>query len=111
MTSTHFPADPHQTDCSALSELLPAYAIGATTREETLLVEQLLPLCPGAAEELAAYQRLNEGLVESVAPVAPPPALRGRILDAARASKPARPAAPPVIKTGATLSTSPSFRR
>lgn len=46
---------PHEVDCDALRELLPAYSIGATDPDETKLVEAWLPYCPEAAAELTDY--------------------------------------------------------
>lgn len=72
----------NSTECDELLALIPAYALGATTDEETRRVEALLPRCPDGAAELASYKALTEGLLEGVAPVAPPPQLRQRLIDA-----------------------------
>ena len=55
--------------CDELETLLPVYVMGMTTAEETARVEELLPLCPEAADEVAEYAALAEGLTMSVEPM------------------------------------------
>lgn len=71
-------------DCDVLRALLPAYSLGATDAEETLLVESLLPGCPEAAVEHAAYEELAERLLFSATPTKAPSFLRDRVLAAIR---------------------------
>jgi hypothetical protein len=66
-----------------LSDVLPAYALGAASEEEVRFVAEALPLHPEAAEELVEYYALLDAIVASVPPPegAPPPvsALMARI--------------------------------
>lgn len=66
--------------CDELNDLLPAYAIGATTPEESARVRALLPDCPDQAADLMLYADLSTGLLDEVAPVEPPAALRAKVL-------------------------------
>ncbi len=78
--------EPRQSDCDTLRALLPAYSIGATDADETLLVERLLPLCPAVAAELDDYQALVDDLNFAAPLVEPPVDLRARILASAGAT-------------------------
>jgi hypothetical protein len=69
-----------RTDCDELRDLLPAFAIGTTTAEETARVRELIPLCPEAAGELADYGALSGSLVESVEALLPPPRLKANLM-------------------------------
>lgn len=98
-------SNPNETDsaknitsaCDELRELLPAYAIGATTPEEQARVKVLLKECPELAAELAEYVIVSTGLYENVAPVTPPAALQERLMrvvrDEAKAPVPSAPVA------------------
>jgi anti-sigma-K factor RskA len=74
------PQSSGEPDCEGLSALLPAYSIGATTPEETQLVEALLPLCPEVAAELPEYVALTEAILQTVTPTLPPPALHDKLM-------------------------------
>jgi len=76
-------------DCDAIQELIPDYAFGLTSPEETHLVESNLAACPDAAAELAAYRRLQEEMRDGVPQMEPPPQVRERLLAAI--------ATPPVV--------------
>ena len=73
------------TDCETLSELIPAYSVGATDPEETALVERLLPLCPEAAVELDEYLAMGQALLHSVPAVQPPASLHDKLMAAVAA--------------------------
>ena len=45
-------------NCETIQELIPEYAFGLTSLEETKLVESNLAACPESAEALADYQRI-----------------------------------------------------
>lgn len=68
-----------------LQELLPAYALDAVAPEEARQVEAHLATCDECQRELARLSEIVGDLAEGVAEVAPPPALRTKILDAAQA--------------------------
>jgi hypothetical protein len=51
-----------------LSDVLPAYALGAASQEEVRFVAEALPLHPDAAEELVEYYALLDGIVGMVPP-------------------------------------------
>ncbi len=70
------------TDCETLSELIPAYSVGATDPEETALVERLLPLCPEAAAELDEYLAMGQAMLNSVPAVQPPAGLHDKLMAA-----------------------------
>lgn len=55
----------HKTDCETLAELLPAYSMGMTDAEESLLVEELLVQCPEYHAELETYKELNSAMLFS----------------------------------------------
>lgn len=60
--------------CEILTELIPAYSVGATNPEESRLVETLLPFCPAAADSLAQYREMTDSLLHLIpATHAPPP--------------------------------------
>lgn len=58
-------------------ELLPLYALGVLDADEVRVVERAVAGDPVLARELAEYQRTAEAIV---APVAPPPAVKARLL-------------------------------
>lgn len=66
--------------CDELNDLLPAYAVGATTPKESARVRTLLAQCPEQAADLATYVDLSSILLEDVEPVEPPATLRDRVL-------------------------------
>jgi anti-sigma-K factor RskA len=85
--SLRAPASP--INCDDIVALIPAYAIGATDPEETLLVEKHLADCPEAVAELSAYSEITEALLATSPVTAPPADLGARIVAAARSSAPA----------------------
>jgi len=62
---------------SDVRELLPLYALGILDPDEAKVVERAVAGDPALAAELASYQQAAERLV---APVAPPPEVRARLL-------------------------------
>ncbi len=69
-------------DCDAIQELIPEYAFGLTSPEETRLVESNLAACQDAAAELAEYRRLQAEMRVGVPQVEPPPQVHERLLAA-----------------------------
>jgi anti-sigma-K factor RskA len=72
----------------ALHELTAAYALDALDPGERQSYEQHLSGCSQCQEELAELSGAAGALAYAVEPGDPPPALRERILDAARAERP-----------------------
>lgn len=66
--------------CDELRDLLPAYALGALDAAELARAQQLLKECPEAQAELADYAGLSRALAGQVQPIAPPPALRDKLM-------------------------------
>lgn len=76
-------------DCAELEALIPEYALGFLDAEERELVRRGLADCPQLAQQVAAYKALHERMLFSAPFRQPDAALRGRILQAARAARPA----------------------
>lgn len=70
-SSSHTMHDP----CLEARDLIAAYSIGATDREETLLVEAALNDCPELAAEMAEYLALSDVMLHLVPQTEEPPAL------------------------------------
>lgn len=66
--------------CGELSDLLPAYVVGALTDEEILRVQDLLNRCAEGRRQAAEYTRLMQGFYEHIDPVSPPPHLHQLIM-------------------------------
>ena len=64
---------------SPFYENLSAYALGALDPAEAAALESHLQTCADCRAELAAYQRISEGLLAALPPQTPPPALRGKL--------------------------------
>lgn len=76
------------------SGLLEAYALGECTPEERALLERMLREHPELRAELEAVERVLEQVAQAYA-VSPPPELKARILEQARAEAlPSRPPKP-----------------
>ncbi len=73
-------------DCDAIQELIPEYAFGLTSPEETRRVESHLASCPDAVAELADFRHIQEEMRAGVPQSEPPPQLAER-LRAATASQ------------------------
>jgi anti-sigma-K factor RskA len=75
-------------DAETLHELTAAYALDALDPGERQAFEEHLAGCESCREEVAALSGVAAELAFGVEPVSPPPQLRGRILEAARAERP-----------------------
>jgi hypothetical protein len=73
--------------CSELSDLAPAFVLGALPSEEMATVRAHLAECPEAHAEFEELVSVLPVLLASVEQVEPSEALLGRILDAARADR------------------------
>ena len=71
-------------DNDALHELTAGYALDALDPAEAAAYEQHLPRCPECRAELASLTAAAGALALAVEPAEPPPALRERIVGAAR---------------------------
>jgi anti-sigma factor RsiW len=71
-----------------LHDLTAAYALDALDPVEARAYEEHLAGCDSCRAELAQLSTAAGSLAFGAEPVAPPPALRGRILEAARAERP-----------------------
>ena len=71
----------------SVHDLTAAYALDALDPEETRRYEEHLATCPECRRELSGLARAAGALAYAVDSPAPPDALRGRILDAARAER------------------------
>ena len=95
------PADDPRDAAHPWAASAPAYALGALDPDERAAFAAHLAGCADCRAEVRAYEEVATLLAAAVPPVAPPPALRARVVDAARAagapaaSGPARPAAAP----------------
>jgi anti-sigma-K factor RskA len=72
----------------AVHDLTAAYALDALEPDDARGYEQHLAGCDRCREELASLQGTAGSLAYAVEPARPPAALRGRILEAARAERP-----------------------
>ena len=70
-------------DCAEAGDALPAYALGVVDPDERRAIEAHLESCPACRAALARYQAVAGMLGTATAPVAPPSALRARLLAAA----------------------------
>ena len=75
-------------DNDTLHDLTAAYALDALGPDDALAYEQHLAGCERCQEELASLGAAAGSLAYAVLPVEPPPALRERILQAARDERP-----------------------
>ncbi len=71
-----------------IHSLAAGYALHALSPEEEREFEAHLSGCPRCQEELASFSEAASALAFAAQPEQPPAALRGRILDAARAERP-----------------------
>ncbi len=91
------PSDPTEHDqidpCAGIQAQLAAYALGEIDADTDMLAH--LSSCAGCQEDLRAYIQVGHMLAHTAPEVAPPPALRDRILAAVAQEQPAAaPAAP-----------------
>ena len=59
---------------------LPAYALDCLDQDELVAVSEHLAVCPACRDQLRAYQETVGQLALAVSEVAPPPALKERLL-------------------------------
>ncbi|HKF85142.1 MAG TPA: anti-sigma factor [Candidatus Limnocylindrales bacterium] len=71
--------------CDEARDLVPLYVTGALDDDEAAAVREHLAHCPEPHPELLDLGETATALLEAVEPVAPPPALKGRLLAAAAA--------------------------
>ncbi len=71
-----------------IHELSAAYALDALGPEEAEAFEEHLATCESCQDAVADFSSVAAELAFAGAPASPPPALRGRILEAARAERP-----------------------
>ncbi len=71
-----------------IHDLSAAYALDALDADEREAYEDHLAGCASCREDVAAFSATAAELAFAVEPGSPPPALRGRILEAARAERP-----------------------
>lgn len=72
---------------AGIHELTAAYALDALDVSDRVAYEAHLEGCEACREELASFWETTEALAVATAGPAPPPELRGRILDVARAER------------------------
>ncbi len=75
-------------DERALHELTAAYALDALDPGEEREYEAHLARCEQCRDDLVGFREAAAALAYAAEPASPPPALRGRILDSARADRP-----------------------
>ena len=75
-------------DTEPIHDLTAAYALDALDPAERQVFEEHLAGCRRCQEEVAELSLAAGSLAYAVEPVSPPPQLRARILDAARAERP-----------------------
>lgn len=66
--------------CDAIRELIPEYAFGLTSPDETRFVEANLQHCADAAAELADFQRLQSEMRTDIAQIEPPLSLESKLM-------------------------------
>jgi hypothetical protein len=71
--------------CDEVRDLAPLFATDALDADEMAAVREHLADCPEAHEELLAFGEAASALLETIEPVAPPPALKARLMAAAEA--------------------------
>lgn len=77
-------------DCEAILELIPDYAFGLTSAEETRMVEANLDSCPEAVAQLADFRQMQVVMRADVPQMTPPADLEARLM--AVISTPSAPA-------------------
>lgn len=82
-------------NCEQVEELIGAYALDALPRDEMLGVREHLASCPEQAAKAAELRLVAASLQLDVEEMAPPPALRNRIVGAVARSGSASPALEP----------------
>jgi hypothetical protein len=85
--------------CAEVLDLAPGFVLDALEPDEMAAVREHLAACPEAHAEVLELGSVLPALLESVEITEPPAALRGRILDAARAGSSAGATATPPAAT------------
>src|SRR6185369_14302664 len=67
-------------DCEAILELIPDYAFGLTSVEDTRWVEANLESCPEASEQLSDFRMLQDEMRTDVPQVNPSADLEARLM-------------------------------
>ncbi len=67
--------------CETFEEIGALVASGAATSEEKRALFAHLPSCADCTQALAAFEAVAASLVQTLPPVAPPPAIRARLLE------------------------------
>ena len=81
-----------QNQNDTFTENIPAYVLGALSRSEASAMQKHLATCQTCQAELAHYQQIGDGFLQSVYPLrTPSPAVIGRILESAGRELPVRP--------------------
>lgn len=75
--------------CAEARELLPLLALDALDVDERDVLADHLARCPACAEEAVGYAEVTAALALALPQADPPPALKGRVLAAARRQRPA----------------------
>lgn len=73
--------------CAEVRELVPLLALDVLDVDERDVLEDHLASCSGCLEELAAYSETAASLALALPQQDPPPALKGRVLSAARRAR------------------------
>jgi anti-sigma-K factor RskA len=84
---------PNISPCDELRELLPTYALGAASIEESRRVQELLPLCTEVEPELREFATIAMGLAKTTPHMSPPAGLEAKLIRAIQT-----PNAPAVVK-------------
>jgi hypothetical protein len=77
--------DPTRLTCDEVRDFAPLFVTGALDPDESAAVHDHLATCPEPHPEIAQLGEAATALLETVEPVAPPAALKGRLLAAAAA--------------------------
>ena len=96
--------------CEEARDLAPAYVLGALEASELKAVREHLASCGEAHEEFADLGAVAMGLAEAVELVEPPPALRDRVMAAARRDLEERTTAVPARAPALTPAARPGVR-
>lgn len=84
---------PNQTH-DDITDLIPAYALGALDADEAAQVEQHLTTCARCQADLAAYEAVTDMLPQAAQKIEPSPALKKRLLAQIQTTNTAVPPAP-----------------
>ncbi len=94
--------------CEEVHDLAPGFVLGALEPAEMAAVRAHLAGCPNAHAEFAELGGVVPYLADSLEPVAPPPALRGRIVAAVAAEAATRTADAPAMPLASAPASAPA---